>query len=263
MGQCMITDAGLANTACNNDNGTTTDQCDDYTSFDLTVQNNGDGTCVATYSISVSSGTISPTTGTFGVLESFEIISNGTPDTVIVSIDDGVSPTFTFEITCCDPPNSSTSNTTGCQVSLIDSANNGNPGGAGFNGNDDCTPCSMVQEGSDSDAQQFCGMVYIDLIDILGEDVTCANVSVQASTGGIYNFYQGTLICAGTCPGPYAVDIPNNQTVTFTEIDMSTIECGLFPILVCAQSGGGARSLDVTAFKCCPTDSGIIDISQN
>ena len=66
---CSLTTNGLVNIACNN-NGTTIEPTDDYITFDL----DPDGFLLgATYNVTVSSGSISPTSGTYGAATSFQL----------------------------------------------------------------------------------------------------------------------------------------------------------------------------------------------
>lgn len=66
--QCNILDAGLSNTSCN-DNGTGVDDSDDYITFDL----NPVGNNIGEYNVTVSSGEVTPTTGIFGTVSSFNL----------------------------------------------------------------------------------------------------------------------------------------------------------------------------------------------
>jgi len=59
---CSLTANGLLNTTCN-DNGTSSNSSDDYITFSLNPAGANIGT---TYSVTVSGGTITPTTGTYG-----------------------------------------------------------------------------------------------------------------------------------------------------------------------------------------------------
>ena len=66
---CNIATSGIASTSCN-DNGTGALTTDDYITFDLNPTGSDLGT---NYTVSVSSGTITPTTGAFGSSTSFQL----------------------------------------------------------------------------------------------------------------------------------------------------------------------------------------------
>lgn len=97
---CNISSANLTALACN-DNGTDSDPADDYISFSLNPAGNDLG---ATYSVSVSSGTITPTTGTYGSVTSFQLQdgSAGSGD-VVVTITDADESACTLDVTINNP----------------------------------------------------------------------------------------------------------------------------------------------------------------
>ncbi|HNL05932.1 MAG TPA: SprB repeat-containing protein [Chitinophagales bacterium] len=83
---CNLTAAGLGNVMCNN-NGTTADASDDYISFTL----NPTGTTLgSSYVITVSSGSITPTTAGYGQTTTFQLQngSAGSGNTVTITITD-------------------------------------------------------------------------------------------------------------------------------------------------------------------------------
>ncbi len=88
---CELLDGGVDNIACN-DNGTMTDS-DDYITFTLNPNGNNLGT---TYSVTVNTGTIDPTTGTYGSPVPFTL-NNGSagggnvPVTILDDDDSGCS----------------------------------------------------------------------------------------------------------------------------------------------------------------------------
>lgn len=104
---CSLTASGLAALTCN-DAGTGSITLDDYLTFDL----NPTGTTLgANYSVSVSSGTITPTTGTYGAATSFQLQagSAGAGNVVVTITDNGTSGcTMTENIT--DPGACSSAN---------------------------------------------------------------------------------------------------------------------------------------------------------
>ncbi|MCB0389170.1 MAG: lamin tail domain-containing protein, partial [Winogradskyella sp.] len=85
-GGCAISNSGISNISCN-DNGTTTDDTDDYITFDL----NPTGSTLGTnYNVSVSSGSISPTTAAYGSVTTFTLQngSAGAGDVTVTLTDD-------------------------------------------------------------------------------------------------------------------------------------------------------------------------------
>ena len=92
---CNITASGLASLTCN-DASTGAITTDDYLTFNL----NPTGTLLGTtYTVSVSSGTITPTTGTYGAATSFQLQagSAGAGNVVVTLTDDGTSGCSTTE----------------------------------------------------------------------------------------------------------------------------------------------------------------------
>ena len=98
---CSLTADGLANVICN-DATTTSDATDDFITFDLNPTGLNLG---ATYNVTVSSGTITPTSGTYGSATTFQLQagSAGAGD-VTVTIADVDDPTnCTLDVTITDP----------------------------------------------------------------------------------------------------------------------------------------------------------------
>ncbi|MFA7273551.1 MAG: T9SS type A sorting domain-containing protein [Crocinitomicaceae bacterium] len=97
---CNITSAGLTNLTCN-DAGTTSIPADDYLTFDL----NPTGTVLGTtYTVSVPSGTITPTSGTYGAATSFQLQGGSAgAGNVIVSIIDNSTMGCSLDETITDP----------------------------------------------------------------------------------------------------------------------------------------------------------------
>ncbi len=103
---CLISDAGLSNISCN-DNTTPSVTNDDFISFNIDPTGFNLGT---TYTVAVSSGTISPTTGTYGASSVFQLQpgSSGGGD-VILTITDNTTGGCTFDATITDPGSCSSS----------------------------------------------------------------------------------------------------------------------------------------------------------
>lgn len=97
---CNITGAGLTAVTCN-DNGTPTDDLDDYVSFSLNPTGADLGT---NYSVAVSSGTITPLTAAYGAATAFQL-QNGSAGAgnVTVTITDDADPACSLEVVITDP----------------------------------------------------------------------------------------------------------------------------------------------------------------
>lgn len=97
---CNITSANLTALTCNN-NTTTADPADDYISFSLNPTGAQLG---ATYTVSVSSGTITPTTGTYGAATSFQLQDGSAgAGNVTVTITDADESGCTLDVAITDP----------------------------------------------------------------------------------------------------------------------------------------------------------------
>lgn len=98
---CGITTADLSALLCN-DNGTGNDPADDYITFDLNPA--GDNLGTNGYTVSVSSGTITPATAVYGQSTSFQLNagSAGAGD-VVVTITDADSTSCSLDVTITDP----------------------------------------------------------------------------------------------------------------------------------------------------------------
>lgn len=96
---CNLTGTGLSNVSCNN-NGTP-ESADDFISFSL----NPEGTLLGVnYEVSVSSGTVIPNTGQYGVATTFSL-NNGSAGSgdVTITISDGSDVLCTLTATITDP----------------------------------------------------------------------------------------------------------------------------------------------------------------
>src|SRR5690606_13938270 len=97
---CNISNSAISNISCN-DNGTTTDDTDDYITFDLNPVGSTLGT---NYNVSVSSGSISPTTAAYGSVTTFTL-QNGSAGAgnVTVALTDDTDGTCTLNQLITDP----------------------------------------------------------------------------------------------------------------------------------------------------------------
>lgn len=97
---CNIATADLTALTCNN-NTTTSDPADDYISFSLNPTGAQLG---ATYTVSVSSGTITPTTGTYGAATAFQLQDGSAgAGNVTVTITDADESGCTLDVAITDP----------------------------------------------------------------------------------------------------------------------------------------------------------------
>ncbi len=97
---CLITNAQLGNIDCNN-NMTDTDGSDDIIEFSLNPIANANG---ANYIVSVSSGTVTPTSGAFGVTTMFSLQAGSAGGgNVTITITDGDDNSCTFDVLLNDP----------------------------------------------------------------------------------------------------------------------------------------------------------------
>ncbi len=99
---CNINSAELMTVVCNN-NGTISDNSDDFISFTLNPMGNNIG---SSYNATVSSGTISPTTANYGSTTDFQL-QNGSVGTgnVVVTITDASNSDCSLDVTITDPGN--------------------------------------------------------------------------------------------------------------------------------------------------------------
>ena len=97
---CMITDGGLIGISCN-ENNTPSDDTDDYITFNLNPQVTNGGSA---YDVSVSSGTVTPTTANYGIATTFQL-DNGSAGAgdVTITIIDATDPNCTFDVLIADP----------------------------------------------------------------------------------------------------------------------------------------------------------------
>ncbi len=122
---CNLSGAGLSGVSCN-DNNTSTDPADDFIvlSLDPTGVNLG-----ATYNVSVSAGTINPTSGTYGPSTAFSLNMGSAGDgNVTVTITDANDPSCTFAAIVTDPGTcSGACDLTNAGLGAISCGNNGTP----------------------------------------------------------------------------------------------------------------------------------------
>ncbi|MBL7787894.1 MAG: SprB repeat-containing protein, partial [Chitinophagales bacterium] len=106
---CNLTASGLADVTCNN-NGTTADASDDYISFTL----NPTGTTLgSSYVITVSSGSITPTTAGYGQTTTFQLQngSAGSGNTITITITDDIDTNCKVQV---DIPDTGSCSTPSC-----------------------------------------------------------------------------------------------------------------------------------------------------
>jgi len=99
-GICTLTSAGLSNVNCD-DNGTPSNSADDRILFSLNPTGSNLG---ATYTVSVSSGIVTPTAGTYGTTSLFTMNAGSAgAGNVTVTLTDAASPGCTITATVIDP----------------------------------------------------------------------------------------------------------------------------------------------------------------
>jgi len=97
---CSITDATVQNVECHNSN-TNGDVTDDFLTFDMTVTGDFTG---GTYSVSASSGGITPSIGTYGSVNSFTLTPGSAGGgNITITITDANDPNCTTTTTVIDP----------------------------------------------------------------------------------------------------------------------------------------------------------------
>ncbi len=99
--ECDLLDAGWDGTSSCNEAGSTNDPTDDFITFTLDPSGFNQGT---SYTVSVPSGSISPTTAVYGSGTVFTL-QNGSAGlgSIIVTIADGVDPLCSIDVTISDP----------------------------------------------------------------------------------------------------------------------------------------------------------------
>ena len=114
---CSISAAMLSSISCN-DGGTSSDDTDDIITFTLDPQVMNGGT---TYSLSSATGAITPPTGNYGLLTTFQLPTGSAGGgNVIVTIVDANNPACTVDVPITDPGTCSGScNITAPVLSLI------------------------------------------------------------------------------------------------------------------------------------------------
>ena len=101
--QCSLSSAGLNNISCY-PNGTALNTSDDQIVFSLNPMGSGIG---ATYNVTVSSGSVVPTSGTYGSVKWFRLNAGSAgAGNVTITITDGSDPGCTVNATIIDPGSS-------------------------------------------------------------------------------------------------------------------------------------------------------------
>jgi len=128
---CNLAANGLLNIVCNN-NGTGSNPSDDYITFSLNPTGANVGT---TYSVIVSGGTITPTSGTYGAATTFQLQGGSAgAGNVTVTITDDTDLTCSIVANITDPNSCSND----CDLTANGLANIAcNDGGTNANPNDD------------------------------------------------------------------------------------------------------------------------------
>jgi hypothetical protein len=223
-GACSLSTSGLTNVACN-DNGTGCNATDDYITFDL----NPTGTSLgATYNVTVSTGTVTPTSGTYGSATTFQL-QNGSAGggNVTVTITDVNDPACTLMETITDPGTCSTacgipSIANSCTTPLITFSGFT---GAGFTTNPGagelCSNNWLPSGFSDNN--------YIPCGNNTSGDWARGSTAGGVGTGGIYAYDDGAgnqalwIQPGGSdfTPGDITLQLQNTTGAALTDIDLS------------------------------------------
>ncbi len=224
-GSCTINSSGLANVACNN-NGTDCDATDDYITFDLDPMGTGIG---SSYDVTVSSGTISPTSGNYGAPTTFQL-QNGSAGAgnVTVTITDANDSNCTFMDTVTDPGTCSSA----CGIPGIPTTcTNPLENFAGFTGSGFTTNPAAGELCSNSwTPNGFSDNSYVPCGNNTSGDYARGTTDgMGETTGGIYGFDDGGGDMAiwiqptggDFTPGDLTYQLQNTTGATITDLDIS------------------------------------------
>ncbi len=194
-----------------NDNGTDDINTDDFMSFDLNPMGDGIGT---SYTVSVSSGNVTPTSGMYGVLTSFQMnTGSASESTITITIADQDEPSCFTEIVI-EPMTCSEA----CDISYV-------------LGNVICDNNNSSCDSSDD--------LFTYPIEISGINVGCSWVANDAnSTTGNYT---GEAVEFG--PFPFS---GGDVTITITDDeDPTCIETIMLPAISCSSNILSANEVDI------------------
>ncbi|RMG85769.1 MAG: hypothetical protein D6714_05375, partial [Bacteroidetes bacterium] len=220
---CSLTASGLANIQCN-DNMTGCDAADDYITFDLNPTGSGTG---ASYNVSVSSGTITPTSANYGAVTTFQL-QNGSAGAgnVTLTITDGTDPACTLTETITDPGACSNA----CPIPSV-AATCTNPliNFSGFAGTGFVTNPAAGQLCSNSWTLSGFSDTYVSCGDNNTGDFARGSTAGGVSTGGIYAYDDGAgnqalwIQPTGSdfTPGDITLQLQNTTGAAITDMDVS------------------------------------------
>ncbi len=230
---CSLTSAGLASVACNNA-GTNNTTTDDYVTFSL----NPTGTTLgAGYNVTVSAGTVTPTSGTYGAATNFQLQAGSAGGgNVTVTVTDNATGTCTVMATVTDPGTCSTPtcNLTSAGLSSV-ACNNA---GTNNTGADDYITFSLNPTGTNFGTGYTVTVSAGTVTPTTGNYGAVTNFQLQAgSVGGgdvtitVTDNADGacTITASITDPGSCCPALPTPPNVTITN---STCSAG------CTLSGG-------------------------
>jgi hypothetical protein len=226
---CNISASGLSGTSCN-DNSTVPTATDDYITFDL---NPTGSNLAATYNVSVSSGTISPTSASFGSATTFTL-NNGSAGggDVTVTITDATDGSCTLDQVITDPGSCSSSCTTFFSDDFSGTL-------AQWSNNADWAISGGVMDhnisGSAGSSYNYANMASQNLASAEYEWNVCINTSQGTwdPSGSNHFAYwlisDATNILSGTGNG-YAVGV--NQTGTSDMLTLYRVDAGVYTAII-------------------------------
>lgn len=208
---CSLDSSGLSSITCN-DNATSSDNTDDYITFDLNPTGSGIG---SNYTVTVSSGTISPSASvTYGSSTSFTL-QNGSAGAgdVTITVTDDTDGTCSLIETITDPGSCSLGPTTNCLsedfVTFSDWTNNGTSIDNVASHYGVAAPCRALGNGDNLISPTVNNPTSLSFYQDAsnGGNGSTATIDYRIGTGAWTSLYSFTVTTAG-----------NTETVDLTNI---------------------------------------------
>ena len=260
---CNLTGAGLTDLTCN-DNATPSDAGDDFVTFSLNPAGSNLG---ATYTVSVSSGTITPITANYGQVTNFQLQSGsaGSGD-VTITITDDSDAGCTFQTTITDPgPCSNTCNLTGAGLTDLTCNDNATPSEVG----DDFLTFSLNPAGTNLGATYTVSVSSGTITPTTASYGQVTNFQLQSGSAGAGDVtitvtddtdsgctFQATVTdpgpCSNTCnlTGADLTDLTCNDNATPSEADDDFVTFSLNPA---GTNLGATYTVSVSSVTITPT----------
>ena len=224
---CAITDATVQNVQCNNSN-TNGNVNDDFLTFDMTVTGNYTG---GTYSVSASSGGITPSSGTYDNVNSF-ILTPGSAGggNITITITDANDPNCTATATVIDPGSCSV-----CDLTVNAGSNQSICSGS-------CTDLTATASGG-SGIYNYSWSTgeNSSTINVCPTSTTTYTVTVTDSEG--CEETSSVIVNAAPCKFDLALKLTTTQTLPVRPGDIVP-----FTITVCNQSDITVETLELTDY---------------